>query len=128
MKEEVGYTDGLWNLWDSRSKWALDDLRADDDLRTIRSLEKRNSKAAILTGHVRIREKRWALFVARAVDRYESWWNTLAESDMLTEKDMAEPDSYKYNKFPTSRKLVWTEEMLPPLGKKIYATLGNRMN
>ncbi|UKZ86598.1 uncharacterized protein TrAFT101_002424 [Trichoderma asperellum] len=115
MKEEIGYTDGLWNLWNIRGKWAMDDLRADADWTMIRTLEKSNSKTVTRFGQSRIREKRWALFVARAVDRYEAWWNSLVESDMLTEEDMADPDSYRYKKFPTSRKLIWEEKMLPPL-------------
>ncbi|PNP42296.1 hypothetical protein TGAMA5MH_05978 [Trichoderma gamsii] len=115
MKEEVGYTDGLWNLWNDRGKWALDELRADADWSTIRMLEKSNAKTVTQVGHSRIREKRWALFVARAVDRYETWWRSLGENDMLTEEDMADPDSYKFKKFPTSRRLVWEERMLPPL-------------
>nr|UWK20117.1 hypothetical protein TPOLY_g2 [Trichoderma polysporum] len=116
MKEEAGYTDGLWNLWNSRAKWALEDMRADADLSTIRSLKDANTQTVTLAGQARIREKRWALFVARAVDRYEAWWNSLVGTDMLNELDMAAPDSYKYNKFPTSRKLIWSETMLPPLG------------
>lgn len=120
MKEEAGYTDGLWNLWNDRGKWALDDLRADADWSTIRMLEKTNAKTVTAAGHSRIREKRWALFVARAVDRYETWWKSLGENHMLTEEDMADPDSYKFKKFPTSRKLVWEERMLPPLGENIH--------
>lgn len=128
MKEEVGYTDGLWNLWNDRGKWALDDLRADADWSMIRKLEKSNSKTITQVGHSRIREKRWALFVARAVDRYEAWWNSLVETDMLTEQDMTDPDSYRYVKFPTSRRLIWEEKMLPPLGEKIRQTFGNQIN
>ncbi|EHK24078.1 uncharacterized protein TRIVIDRAFT_113758, partial [Trichoderma virens Gv29-8] len=115
MKEDIGYTDGLWNLWDSRGKWALDDLRVDGDWPMIRLLEKTNSATVMKAGHVRIREKRWALFIARAVERYETWWHSLAETDMLTEKDMATPDDPKYRKFPNGHKLRWKEKMLPPL-------------
>lgn len=128
MKEEIGYTDGLWNLWNIRGKWAMDDLRADADWTMIRTLEKSNSKTVTRVGQSRIREKRWALFVARAVDRYEAWWNSLVESDMLTEEDMADPDSYRYKKFPTSRKLIWEEKMLPPLGEDISRRVGNETN
>ncbi|KAL7920374.1 hypothetical protein ACQKWADRAFT_162965 [Trichoderma austrokoningii] len=115
MKEEVGYTDGLWNLWNDRGKWALDDLRADADWRMIRMLEKSNAKTVTKAGHSRLREKRWALFVARAVDRYEAWWKVLVDTEMLTEEDTEDPESYRYNKFPTCRKLIWQERMLPPL-------------
>lgn len=127
MKEEVGYTDGLWNLWDDRGKWALDDLRADADWPTIRMLEKTSAKTVTNAGHSRIREKRWALFVARAVDRYETWWKLLGENIMLTEEDMADPDSYKFTKFPISRRLIWEERILPPLGKNIHPIIGNEV-
>lgn len=123
MKEEVGYTDGLWNLWNDRGKWALDDLRADADRPMIRMLGKCNSKTVTQAGHSRIREKRWALFVARAVDRYEAWWKSLVKTDMLTEEDMADPDSYRYKKFPTSQRLIWEERMLPPLGENLHSTI-----
>jgi hypothetical protein len=125
MKEEVGYTDGLWNLWNDRGKWAVDDLRADADWKMIRMLEKSSAKTVTQAGHSRIREKRWALFVARAVDRYETWWKRLGENIMLTEEDMAEPDSYRYQKFPISRRLIWEERMLPPLGKYVYEIFVN---
>ncbi|UKZ50391.1 hypothetical protein TrVGV298_004651 [Trichoderma virens] len=123
MKEDIGYTDGLWNLWDSRGKWALDDLRVDGDWPMIRLLEKTNSATVMKAGHVRIREKRWALFIARAVERYETWWHSLAETDMLTEKDMATPDDPKYRKFPNGHKLRWKEKMLPPLGESYKTPL-----
>ncbi|PTB62030.1 hypothetical protein BBK36DRAFT_1172875 [Trichoderma citrinoviride] len=115
MKEEIGYTDGLWNLWDSRGKWALEDLRVEADWPTIRMLEKTNSATVTKAGHSRLREKRWALFVARAVDRYEAWWNSLVETEMLTEQDMAAPENPKYKRFPNGHKLRWKAKMLPPL-------------
>ncbi|KAK8065163.1 hypothetical protein PG997_011910 [Apiospora hydei] len=34
-----------------------------------------------------LREKRWALYLARAVDRYEVWWNHF-HADPLTEQDL----------------------------------------
>ncbi|KAL6871699.1 hypothetical protein HDV57DRAFT_511645 [Trichoderma longibrachiatum] len=115
MKGEIGYTDGLWNLWDSRGKWALNDLRVDADWATIRMLERADSATVTKAGHSRLREKRWALFVARAVDRYEAWWHSLAETGMLTEQDMATPDDPKYERFPNRHKMRWKEKMLPPL-------------
>lgn len=123
MKEEIGYTDGLWNLWDSRGKWALNDLRVDADWATIRMLERADSATVTKAGHSRLREKRWALFVARAVDRYEAWWHSLAETEMLTEQDMATPDNPKYKRFPNRHKMRWKEKMLPPLGKFLMQSL-----
>lgn len=127
MKEEVGYTDGLWNLWNDRGRWALDDLRADADWSMIRKLEKANAKTVTKAGHSRICEKRWALFVARAIDRYETWWKLLGENVMLTEEDMADPDSDKFKKFPISRRLIWVERILPPLGKNIHRMICNEI-
>ncbi|KAI1025293.1 hypothetical protein LB505_009619 [Fusarium chuoi] len=42
----------------------------------------------------KVREKRWALFVARAVDRYEAWWDSLPrELSRLTEGIMTDKNS-----------------------------------
>lgn len=114
MKEDVGYTDGLWNIWDSRA----DDLREDlspggiPDADTAKLTEGDKRKIAIS----KIREKRWAVFVARAVDRYESWWHSLS-GVMLREADMEVSGSPRYSRFPSDgTPAVWKEHMLPPLG------------
>lgn len=68
----------------------------------------------------KIREKRWALYVARAVDRFESWWNGFLvrlepQRQHLTVSDMW---NTAYTDWPRSGSLQrWTREMLPPLGK-----------
>lgn len=100
LKEEVGYSNGLWNIWDAQAT----QLPHADEAAKTRALS-------------RLREKRWAVFVARAVDRYETWWRTLPSS-MLQEQDMASPDSPKYMTYALhGQGMVWTAEMLPPLGK-----------
>lgn len=97
LKEDIGYTDGLYNIFDTR---ASKDVDAGAD------------PAATLA---KLREKRWAVYVARAVDRYEAWWNTLT-SDPLTIADM-DPKSPKYGEFVNSNTILnWTPQMLPPLG------------
>ncbi|OTA68463.1 hypothetical protein K449DRAFT_461315 [Hypoxylon sp. EC38] len=107
LKEDVGYTDGLFGLFDSRvvsqndkkSNAVEKDLKLDDE-----------------TGKrlAELREKRWALFVARAVDRYEAWWGTISKRS-LSEHDM-EIYSAKYNGFTsTNAPLSWAENILPPL-------------
>lgn len=129
MKEEVGYTDGLWGLWDSRagpldhlehtyvnkkktpsdSKKPLgDDLLEDDDKVAKKTLENLS----------KIREKRWALYLARATQRYEAWWKSLPGGQPLTEKDMEEDTSFGYEKFPTDDSATFdcSEDKLPPLG------------
>lgn len=113
LKETIGFADGLWGIYDSRvfpsrkdaSTWQ-DNEKLDDE--TKRSL-------ALL------REKRWALYVARAADRYESWWNSFYRNP-LTEIDMGE-DTDKYNGFfpkdlSNANDHFWKSDQLPPLGKR----------
>lgn len=47
----------------------------------------------------RIREKRWAVYVARAVDRFTIWWQTCVPNG------------------PAEAKLIWAPNMMPPLGQ-----------
>lgn len=47
----------------------------------------------------RIREKRWAVYVARAVDRFTVWWQTCVPNG------------------PAEAKLIWSPNMMPPLGQ-----------
>ncbi|KAI1488442.1 hypothetical protein F5X96DRAFT_671707 [Biscogniauxia mediterranea] len=107
LKDDIGYTDGLWAIYDTRvlteqqgkARPFEKGQKLDDD--TAREL-------------ARLREKRWALYVARAVDRYQTWWKTF-QANWLTEEDM-ESDSAKYKTFPVvSDPLKWTDRMLPPL-------------
>jgi hypothetical protein len=104
MKEDIGYTDGVFDLWDSRAP----EPNAND-------ADAMNARNEALS---KIREKRWALFVVRAVDRFETWWmNVLCKnenSEMLTQSAMKSPI---FGAFPTSGKVqMWTAKMLPPLG------------
>lgn len=94
LKNDVGGNDGLWDLWDADYPSVPED--------PVMALAK-------------VREKRWALFVARAVDRYESWWSSLG-SQMLTERDM-EKDRTRYLNFMANwEPMHWREETMPPLG------------
>ncbi|KAH6628758.1 hypothetical protein F5144DRAFT_537475 [Chaetomium tenue] len=107
MKEDVGYMDGLWGLWDSRAG-PLD--------QSVQSVEGKmqDQQLQILS---QLREKRWALFVARAVERYRAWWR-LFGGRPLREDDMMVQNSTAYVEFPGSagsEGIEWREEMLPPL-------------
>ncbi|KAI1082080.1 hypothetical protein F5B20DRAFT_534317 [Whalleya microplaca] len=107
LKEDIGYNDGLWGIFDSRALSKQD--------REARAVENR-LKLEDETGKrlVSLREKRWALYIARAVDRYETWWNALS-TNWLTEQDM-ETDSEKYSSFANkSQALRWSNVMLPPI-------------
>lgn len=53
----------------------------------------------------RIREKRWAVYVSRAVDRFTAWW----ESCVPANEGTAE--------------IPWTVDTLPPLGESDYLCL-----
>lgn len=113
LKLEVGYTDGAFDIWDSRAP-EIDESVANDEMA-------RNTRKEALS---KIREKRWALYVARSVHRFEIWWmNVLChfeESVMLTEGAMR---SKEFQDFPSAGKILrWTPDMLPPLGQS-HATI-----
>ncbi|KAK6206810.1 alpha-ketoglutarate-dependent sulfonate dioxygenase [Colletotrichum tabaci] len=106
LKNETGYRDGLWEIWDSRANAGGG-----------------NDKAAAAAGTpnpdvlVKLREKRWAVYVGRAVDRYAVWWRSFVP-DMLLERDMVDPPEERrdrYEGFPRSEPMVWNADMLPPL-------------
>ncbi|KAI2638591.1 hypothetical protein GGS21DRAFT_509045 [Xylaria nigripes] len=108
LKETIGYTDGLWNLYDNRIFPNRDGTIA---LKKTEELDDDTKKKLSL-----LREKRWALYVARATDRYEAWWNGFSK-DPLTEKDMLR-DTTRYSEFTCSSNataFAWTRNMLPPL-------------
>ncbi|KAL2255371.1 hypothetical protein VTK26DRAFT_3506 [Humicola hyalothermophila] len=125
MKEDIGFTDGLWGLWDARagpnsqmasllSRPGVDKGHAPAPAIGERMQDK------TLAALSKIREKRWALFVAQAVDRYEAWWRALTtglQARPLCEQDMTMAPSVVYSHFPTdtSATLAWGEQMLPPL-------------
>jgi len=121
MKEEVGYTDGLWNIWDTRA----DDSATVSDVHDLEETpasgpagdEASKKRLAILS---KIREKRWAVFLARAVDRYEAWWTSMrAPNGPLSGAVMFIPGSDKYEAFtsPSNETVAWDATNLPPLGE-----------
>ncbi|TVY75725.1 Glycine-rich domain-containing protein, partial [Lachnellula suecica] len=97
LKEDVGYTDGLFNLWNGACERA------------------HNRDEAI----AKMREKRWALYIARAVERFQTWWIkvlcTIEPAKRLEGKEMVSNNS-RFTEF-TSRGAVqkWTVGMLPPI-------------
>lgn len=107
LKEEVGYTDGLWEIWDTRAGPKPDSEEAGSS---------KKSEDYVKDVLSKLREKRWAVFLARAVDRYETWWMTLA-GERLKEEDM-KIKSEKYLEFPDGGDdFPWTLDILPPLGE-----------
>jgi hypothetical protein len=101
LKEDIGYTDGLWEIFNSRAD------RANGEA------EKKDSDPGSVLAQ--LREKRWAIYIARAVDRYEAWWNTFPSNPLVT-TDFSSP-SPKYSQFTEGNTAkTWTPKMLPPLG------------
>ncbi len=132
MKEDVGFTDGLWGLWDARAG-PVDPLvkgRPEKEVAKGEKSEKgawqpdpkdklRDKNLEMLS---KIREKRWALFVARAASRYETWWKSLERvttARPMTTGDMLVANSDMYADFPTrTAESFWvSDDMLPPLGE-----------
>jgi hypothetical protein len=99
LKEDIGYTDGIFNLWNS-------------------ACEKMSNRDEALA---KMREKRWALYIARAVERFETWWITvlcaMEPSKRLECKEMV-ANNLRFAEFPKRGAVQkWTAVMLPPLGK-----------
>ncbi|KAL6406762.1 hypothetical protein AUP68_09567 [Ilyonectria robusta] len=102
LKIKIGNTDGLWDIWDSRaiSPSGGSSVNPTDIL-------------------VKLREKRWAVYVARAIDRYEAWWasfvpDMLRVANMLTAAE--DDDAFHYESFTSqSQPIKWTPDSLPPL-------------
>jgi hypothetical protein len=98
LKQDIGYTDGLFGVWDAKAERA----------------EKRDETLS------KLREKRWVLFIARAVERFQAWWTgflcPLNNSKRLECKEI-DPSNMRFVKFPErGAPITWTGEMLPPLG------------
>lgn len=104
LKEDIGYADGLFGIWDARAEMA--DNRED------------------MLG--KLREKRWSVYIARAVERFEDWWLKflcpLDNSERLECKQMFST-SGKFTYFTATgmNTIAWTKEMLPPIGMLLLA-------
>lgn len=67
--------------------------------------------------HAQVREKRWAVYTARAVDRYAKWWKLCVPRSRshLRVRDLRDES---YNKITEpSQTTPWKRHLLPPLGK-----------
>lgn len=60
LREEISETDGLFGIQDSQADFFGSHQP---------------------TAKVKIREKRWAVYVARAVDRFEKWWDVCVKTE-----------------------------------------------
>ena len=106
LRDFVSNQDGLFGLHDSDA----DKFPKADKEATTPSPSYEEAMA-------RIREKRWAVYTARAVDRYEKWWfAALPKSgEPVT---LADQESATYEAITDCfTKVLWTPQNLPPLGK-----------
>ena len=98
LKDEIGNRNGLFNLWDWRCEKA----------------ENKHDAWAMM------REKRWALYIARAVERFEDWWLKvlvhMEPSKRLEAKDMRSTNLNFRHFTKKGRARQWKPEMLPPTG------------
>jgi len=107
LREDIAETDGLFGINDSLASGFTGKSR--DEL------------------IVKIREKRWAVYVTRAVDRFQKWWETCVPEAMLGSgdggrfcmKDILESGVVQAGPFEkavlTAQPLSWKPSMLPPL-------------
>lgn len=108
LRETVANTDGLFGIATPPDP----------------KLEKPDPKLADV--QIRVREKRWAVYVARAVDRFEAWWKTSIPSTTagspvprLTTKafrNLKKPEQVALSGSPI---MQLNRDQLPPLGKSI---------
>lgn len=99
LKEDIGYTDGIFGLWDAKCEMAKN---RDESL-------------------AKMREKRWALYIARSVERFEDWWVkvlcNMEPCKRLEGKEMVEGVATFTEFTKRGRVKQWTQDMLPPIGK-----------
>lgn len=95
LREDIGTTDALYGI--------------QDDFASCLRAERRTESLA------RMREKRWAVFVTRAVDRFAVYWQNCIEPDarMLRQTDV---DSSLFGDGFGSSALKFDVDNLPPLG------------
>lgn len=98
LRDAVASDDGLFGIYDAQAD---------------RFVSQQDRFRAL----ARIREKRWAVYIARAVDRFTSWWSICVPTygDPPTLLDLTDP-KYLDITSPADR-IVWTRDNMPPLGK-----------
>lgn len=96
LRDFISNDDGLFGLFDSEAGKFPDSLN--------------EAKA-------KIREKRWAVYTARAVDRYTKWWFTCLPMSrpQVTMKDLEDPKYEEIVDCDTS--IAWRADNLPPIGE-----------
>ncbi|KAJ5514492.1 hypothetical protein N7463_004044 [Penicillium fimorum] len=92
-----------------------DTISSDDGLFGINDAEAERFPDLLNEARARIREKRWAVYTARAVDRYAEWWSIgLPRSRPMATINDLEHISYE-NIINCDTVVAWNTENLPPL-------------
>lgn len=101
LREDVATNDGLFGLRDDFVPQGVDEQQRAETL-------------------LKIREKRWAIYVAKAARRFERWWQVSVEPgvEMLSQKAMA-AEHFDHDRHP----LFFSKEALPPLGEPMCLSL-----
>lgn len=101
LRMTVSSTDGLFGIHNSQAEEFLQE----------------ESKSIALA---RIREKRWAVYTSRAVDRYATWWlkSPFPSDQPIATTDLRTP---RYSEVTEGLKqFQWQPQHLPPLGKHYF--------
>jgi hypothetical protein len=102
LRIAVSDTDGLFGIHNSQAE---------------RFLQEESKSLAL----ARIREKRWAIYTSRALDRYATWWlkSPFPSEEPITTTDLR---TARYSKVTEGlNQFQWQSQYLPPLGKDPYA-------
>ncbi|KAJ5834654.1 hypothetical protein N7447_000680 [Penicillium robsamsonii] len=92
-----------------------DTISSDDGLFNINDAEAERFPDSVNEARARIREKRWAVYTARAVDRYTEWWSIgLPRSRPMATINDLESVGYE-NIINCDTMVAWSTDNLPPL-------------
>lgn len=99
LKENISYTDGLFGLED----FSIPTSFAASDIQELKD---------------RLAQKRWAVYLARAVDRFSKWWTlALPQSQYFQIQQLGWDDPYDdILRNPVRESQVFTQDNIPPVG------------
>ncbi len=99
LREDTATRNGLFGIWDS----------------FVPAIGSDREQAEVL---LKIREKRWAVYVAKAASRFEKWWQTSIQpgSLMVQQTDLTKSDSKIADAAYGDDHWNFTKDNLPPLG------------
>lgn len=98
LRDTISSEDGLFGISDAAAELLSEEARTE--------------------AQARIREKRWAVYTARAVDRYTKWWQTGLPSSHapFTMTDLEQQD-YEDQSTKCKSLVAWDINNLPPIGE-----------